>query len=95
MYEVKGSGHLIWPSELDFGTGQCWSYPDEIPAIICMPLMTSFWTYSNISVYVSVYKAVIIIIIIIKYSFSSSAARAADPPISKVLEFNVDVTVRS
>ena len=28
-------GHLIWPSELDFGTGQCWSYLDEIPAIIC------------------------------------------------------------
>ena len=26
-------------------------YPDEIP-----PLMTSFWTYNNISVYVSVYS---------------------------------------
>ena len=32
---LKGSGHLIWPSELDFGTAQCWSYLDEIPAIIC------------------------------------------------------------
>ena len=33
-YKLKGSGHLIWPSELDFGTGQCWSYLDEILAII-------------------------------------------------------------
>ena len=33
LIEVKGSDHLVWPSELDYGTGQCWGYLDEIPAI--------------------------------------------------------------
>ena len=37
FHQVKSSGHPLWSSQHDSGTGQCWSYSDAIiPAIICI-----------------------------------------------------------